>query len=357
MSVTAAFHVQRQGFTLDVKIELPATGISALYGASGSGKTTCLRAMAGLERLPNSFFQIGQDTWQDEANGIFVPPHQRQVGYVFQEASLFPHLDVAANLQFGMKRIAPVQRQVSESHIVELLGLSPLLKRSPSALSGGERQRVAIARALLTSPRLLLMDEPLSALDKGLKQEILPYLERLHRELAIPVVYVSHAADEVTRLADHLVLIDHGEIKAAGPIKQVLLDHQHAELFNDGASSVIEGRISRHLEHFASELKFGRFALRLSQQDHPVGQQLRCRVFASDVSVCLTQPHDTSISNIFPAKVSHVAEGRRPGEKLVTLDLGEEQQLLAQLSSHSVERLQIHPGHHVWAQVKSVAVL
>ncbi|WP_229744744.1 molybdenum ABC transporter ATP-binding protein [Neiella marina] len=353
----AKFRVEREGFTLDMALNLPATGITALYGASGSGKTTCLRAIAGLERLPNSFFQIGTEVWQDESNGIFVPPHQRQIGYVFQEASLFPHLDVAANLQFGQKRIAAAERQVSESHIIELLGLKPLLKRSPAALSGGERQRVAIARALLTSPQLLLMDEPLSALDRALKQEILPYLERLHQELAIPVIYVSHAADEVTRLADHLVLIDGGEVKAAGPIKQVLLDHQHAELFNDGASSVIEGQISGHLEHYASELRFGRFALRLSQQDHPVGQQLRCRVFASDVSVCLTQPHDTSISNIFPAKVSSVGDGRRPGEKLVTLQLDQQQHLLAQLSSHSVERLQIHPGHHVWAQVKSVAVL
>ncbi|MBW8192186.1 molybdenum ABC transporter ATP-binding protein [Neiella marina] len=354
--ILAEFAIDRGDFQLEVSLKLPAVGISALYGASGSGKTTCLRAIAGLERLPGNVCVAGQ-VWQDDDAGIFIPPHQRAIGYVFQEASLFPHLNVAANMNFGRSRVAASRQRIGESKVVELLGLEKLLKRSPAALSGGERQRVAIARALLTSPDLLLMDEPLSALDKARKLEILPYLERMHDELALPIIYVSHAADEVTRLADHLVLLEHGHVKAAGPLQDMLMNHQLAGLFNDGASCVIEGVIDQHLEQFASELKFGHFRLRLSQQTNPLGSNVRCRIFASDVSLCLTQPHDTSISNIFPAEVVRIDPATRPGEKLVTLRLDQTHFLLAQISSHSVERLQIRPSHHVWAQVKSVAVL
>lgn len=354
--IQAEFKVDRGGFQLDVSLNLPAVGISALYGASGSGKTTCLRAIAGLEKLPGSVRVAGQ-VWQDDADGIFVPPHQRAIGYVFQEPSLFPHLDVAANMNFGRSRVDKQRLRISQQQVVELLGLENLLKRSPAALSGGERQRVAIARALLTSPDLLLMDEPLSALDKARKQEILPYLERMHQELSLPIIYVSHAADEVTRLADHLVLLDDGKVQASGELSQVLLDHKLAGLFNDGASCVIDGTIEQHLQQYASELSFGRFSLRLSQQEHAIGSEVRCRIFASDVSLCLTQPHDTSINNVFPAQVERVDQAIRPGEKLITLKLDEQHKLLAQISSHSAERLQIRPTHHVWAQVKSVAVL
>ncbi len=220
--ITTRLHLDRGDFRLDVDLSLPGQGISALFGHSGSGKTTCLRAIAGLERLPGGQVKVGDQIWQDEQRGLFVPPHQRPIGYVFQEASLFPHLSVRQNLNFGLKRLPREARRGDLETMAELLGIRPLLDRPADVLSGGERQRAAIARALLTAPQLLLMDEPLAALDLKRKQEILPYLERLHEELSIPIIYVSHAPDEVARLADHLVLLDQGRVVASGPLTETL---------------------------------------------------------------------------------------------------------------------------------------
>ena len=204
------------GRGLDIDLDLPRHGITALTGPSGSGKTTCLRVVAGLERLPGARVAFGDETWQD--GNSFVPPHRRALGYVFQEASLFTHLTVAGNLEFGRARVAAHERTIDTGEVAEMLGIAGLLGRKPDMLSGGERQRVAIARALLAAPRLLLMDEPLAGLDSARKQEILPYLERLRDNMSIPIVYVSHAADEVARLADHLVLLDGGKVLANGPM-------------------------------------------------------------------------------------------------------------------------------------------
>ncbi|MDP2805984.1 MAG: molybdenum ABC transporter ATP-binding protein, partial [Gallionellaceae bacterium] len=217
-NICAHFKMQLDRFALDASFAAPAVGVTALFGPSGSGKTTLLRCIAGLERVAGTL-HVNGEIWQDEKT--FLPIHKRPLGYVFQEASLFPHLSVRANLEYGYKRIAPDERKVHLEQVVEWLGLSHLIDRNnPTQLSGGERQRVAIARALLTSPRILLMDEPLSALDATSKQDILPYLERLHRELNIPVLYVSHALDEVTRLADHLVLLEKGRVIASGELHE-----------------------------------------------------------------------------------------------------------------------------------------
>ncbi|HEY0289275.1 MAG TPA: molybdenum ABC transporter ATP-binding protein, partial [Pseudomonas sp.] len=197
-------------FHLQVKVRLSASGVTAIFGQSGSGKTTLLRCIAGLERAKNGYVEVAGECWQDEARRFFLPPDRRPLGYVFQEASLFAHLDVRQNLEYGQRRIAPNQRRVSLEQAVELLGIGHLLKRSTQHLSGGERQRVAIARALATSPRLLLLDEPLAALDQGRKQEVLPYLGRLHSELGIPMLYVSHSLAEVSRLADHMLYLENG---------------------------------------------------------------------------------------------------------------------------------------------------
>ena len=205
--IQAQFKLSYSGFALDVDLALPGRGISAIYGASGSGKTSLLRCIAGLDRAVGQLCVNGE-VWQDESH--FLPPHQRSLGYVFQEASLFAHLTVRGNLDYGLNRLAPAQRKVSLDHALDLLGIAHLMERKPEGLSGGERQRVAIARALLTSPRLLLMDEPLAALDLPRKREILPYLERLHTELDIPLLYVSHSPDELARLADHLVVLELG---------------------------------------------------------------------------------------------------------------------------------------------------
>jgi molybdate transport system ATP-binding protein len=213
----------RANFSLDLTLALPARGVTALFGPSGCGKTTLLRALAGLERAAGRVVIAGEheaEVWQDDTLSPqrFVPTHQRPLGYVIQDAALFPHLDVRHNLHYGLRRIAPAERRVALDDVVDLLGIGALMERRPATLSGGECQRVAIARALATSPRVLLMDEPLAALDAARKADILPYLERLHEALAIPVIYVSHALDEVARLADHLVLMDPGRhVGAAGP--------------------------------------------------------------------------------------------------------------------------------------------
>lgn len=351
------FQVDHGDFQLNVAFTLPDKGVTALFGPSGSGKTSCLRAIAGLERLPNSFFQIGNKVWQDEAQGIFIPANQREIGYVFQEASLFPHLNVKQNLEFGLKRLAQEKRKVKPDSVIELLGIGALLSRPPAALSGGERQRVAIARALLRSPELLLMDEPLSALDRRLKREILPYLEGLHRELSIPVVYVSHAPDEVVRLADHIIMLDQGKLICSGPLKEIMVDPRFALLFGDGASTLFEGTVSAQRDDLITEVSVNDLTLRLTHRPMPLNSPIRCRIHASDVSLCTQKPSNCSILNIFPGRVLRIDPGEKTGKILVTLELAKGHKLLAQISSYSSNRLQLQPGTPVWAQVKSVAVL
>jgi molybdate transport system ATP-binding protein len=218
--IKARLQLQRGDFGLDISLSLPATGITALWGPSGSGKTTVLRALAGLERAAGHV-ALNNEYWQDDSKGLFVPTHQRALGYVIQEAALFPHLDVLDNLRYGQRRAAKNTLSTDLDQSIALLELAPLLKRRTGSLSGGERQRVAIARALASRPRLLLMDEPLAALDAARKADILPYLERLHRSLSLPVIYVSHAFDEVTRLADHVVVMDQGRALRSGSIREV----------------------------------------------------------------------------------------------------------------------------------------
>ncbi len=220
--ITARFALDYSAFRLDIDLQLPASGITVLFGHSGSGKTTLLRCIAGLERATHGFLQINGDIWQDSERGVFLPTHKRALGYVFQEANLFQHLTVAENLQFGLKRIAKAPTEVNLNNILDLLGISHLLKRMPEHLSGGERQRVAIARALVLNPAVLLMDEPLASLDFKRKQEILPFLSRLHQELHIPVLYVTHSQQEVAQLADHLVILAEGKVLAEGPLSDTL---------------------------------------------------------------------------------------------------------------------------------------
>ena len=213
MTIEARFYVDQGDFCLDVDLNIPSSGVTSLYGPSGCGKTTLIRAIAGLEHHAGGFLKVGDTTWQD--NTIFLPPHRRPLGYVFQESSLFEHLSVQGNLEYGVKRIPRDERRVSLDSAIELLEIGHLLNRKPATLSGGERQRVAIARALAVSPELLLMDEPLAALDVSRKQEIIPYIESLHRELDIPMIHVSHLPEEVTRLADHMVLLEAGQVVAS----------------------------------------------------------------------------------------------------------------------------------------------
>jgi molybdate transport system ATP-binding protein len=357
--IEARLKIAYSGFSLDVDLHLPGRGVSALYGHSGSGKTTCLRCIAGLERAEQGFVQINDEIWQDSDNGIFVPPHKRALGYVFQEASLFPHLSVLANLQFGLKRIAKSQRRVDLAQATELLGIGHLLERHPQHLSGGERQRVGIARALLTSPKLLLMDEPLAALDSQRKSEILPYLQRLHDELDIPVLYVSHAQDEVARLADHLVLLSDGKALASGPIGETLARLDLPMAMGDDAGVIIEGQVSAYDAQYqllSLQLPATEMNIRVTHEPMAVGQALRCKVHARDISLALHNDASSSILNRLPVTVVSEQAADNAAHVLIRLDAGGTP-LLARITRYSRDHLAIHPGQQLWAQIKAVAVL
>jgi len=352
--------LQRAGFSLDIDLALPGAGITALFGPSGSGKTTVLRMIAGLEPLARGRVGVQGEIWQDSASGLFRPVHQRAVGVVFQEASLFGHLSVQDNLKFGFRRTPLAQRRHGWDHGLKLLGIDHLLQRWPHELSGGERQRVAIARALATSPRLLLMDEPMAALDAARKAEILPWLEGLQRALDIPVIYVSHAIDEVARLADHLVLLDAGRVTASGPTPELLTRLNLPLAQGDSAAAVISGRVQGHEPGFhLTRVDFAggnlQFVSPARQPARPVGQAVRLRVQARDVSLTLTRQADTSILNLLAATVAELREDS-PGYVMVALDAGGTR-LLARITRKSADALQLLPGRAVFAQVKGVALL
>jgi molybdate transport system ATP-binding protein len=353
--IDARFRIERAAFTLDVALDLPGSGISALFGPSGCGKTTTLRALAGLERTPAGHLHMKGEVWQDAAT--FVPTHRRPLGYVFQEASLFDHLDVRGNVEFGMKRVPAAARRVSLEQAVELLGIPHLMDRKPQTLSGGERQRVGIARALATSPRLLLLDEPLSALDAQRKAEVLPYLEKLHAELDIPMVYVSHALDEIARLADHLVLMDAGRVVASGDTQAMLTRLDLPLAHGDTASAIVEGRVMAHdaADHLTQVGFAGGSLLLTSTTARATGDAVRLRIQARDVSLTLQPQQDTSILNILPATVAGV-EDDSPGQRMVALDVSGVR-ILARVTQRSAQTLALAPGQRVFAQIKGVAVL
>ncbi len=354
MSIEARFQVRLGGFGLAVDLKIPQRGVTGIFGPSGSGKTTLLRAVAGLDRPKEGFLKVGDEVWQDGSR--FVPTHRRALGFVFQEPSLFGHLDVRGNLEYGRKRMGQTNPRVSLGKWIDLLGIGGLLERRPDSLSGGESQRVAIARALAASPRLLLMDEPLSSLDRRRKIEIIPYLESLHDELDIPVIYVSHSSEEVARLADHLVLLKEGRVEASGKIGRLMtrLDLPLAQ--GDEAEALIEGEVAgfeknHHLTQVDSAV--GRFTI--VGTDIPQGRSIRLRVAARDVSLTLAPPAETSILNIFPATVDAMRpEGR--ALVFVRLRVGDGF-LLSCITAKSASDLCLEPGKRVFAQVKSVALL
>ena len=355
--ITARLALTRPGFTLDVDLQLPGRGVTALFGPSGCGKTTCLRAIAGLTRAQPGRVEVNGEVWQDDAQGIWRATHERALGYVFQEASLFDHLNVHGNIAYGQKRTPPARRKVALEQAVELLGIGHLMQRKPQALSGGERQRVAIARALATSPRLLLMDEPLAALDAQRKAEVLPYLEKLHRTLDIPVLYVSHSIDEVARLAEHMVLLQDGAVRAQGRTDELIVRLDLPLAHGDAAATVIEGTVLQHDAHdHITTVGFNGGQLQLvSPTPRAPGEPLRLRVQARDVSLARAPASDTSILNILPATVAALAEDS-PGQLMVALDAGPTR-LLARVTQRSAQALALAPGQAVFAQVKGIAIV
>jgi len=359
--IEASLRLQRRDFALDVSLTLPARGVSALFGPSGCGKTTLLRALAGLERGAGRV-ALGDEVWQDDALSQWLPTHRRALGYVTQEAALFPHLDVRANLDYGRRRSGPAAQLFALDTVVDLLDLAALMQRRPGTLSGGERQRVAIARALATAPRLLLMDEPLAALDAQRKAEILPYLERLHRELALPIVYVTHAMDEVARLADHLVLLRAGRVLAAGPLGDLLSRTDLPLVRQDDAGVVIEARVTDHDHGYGlSRIGFAGGALWVGETAAALGETVRARVLARDVSVTRSRPTETSVINVLPVVLEALQADR--STVLLRLVVGDSDsqpravRLLARITRRSSELLALQAGDALFAQIKGVALM
>ena len=355
MTIQARFEVVFPGFCLDVDLSLPGQGVTALFGPSGCGKTTVLRCIAGLTRAGRGRLMINNYTWQDETS--FTPVHQRPLGYVFQDANLFAHLSVRRNLEYGQSRVPATVQRVEWDRAIELLGIGHLLDRMPDGLSGGERQRVAIARALLTSPRLLLMDEPLAALDLARKSEFLPYLERLHRELDIPVIYVSHAPDEVARLADTIVVMREGRALAVGPLTETLARLDLPIQLGEDTGVVLNAVVTeRDSQWHLARVEFAGGSLWVRDGGHPIGLQVRVRVLARDVSIARNKGEGISIQNCLQANVDQMADDVHPALTLVRLQVGTSP-MVARLTKRSAADLQLFIGKAVWIQIKAVALI
>ena len=351
--IETRFHIPRQDFALDVEQTFPASGVTALFGPSGCGKTTWLRAIAGLERTRNGLCRVNGQTWQDDRT--FLPAHARPIGYVFQDAALFAHLSVHANLRYASRR-AHARPPFSMDELITRLELAPLLHRYPAFLSGGEAQRVAIARALLSAPQLILMDEPLAALDVRARRSILGLLEDLRQTLSIPLIYVSHSRDETARLADHLVIMKSGRVSACGPLLKLWTRLDIAREHGGAASSVIAARVSGHDETWhLTRLDFSAGSILVARSGLTLGQSVRLRIMARDVSITLARQRDTSILNIFPATITGMTE-LSPAQLLVRLDVSGAP-LLSAITRKSANALKLAPGKPVFAQIKAVALL
>jgi len=354
--IEAKFSGRLGAFSLDVSFEVPAEGVTGLFGPSGCGKTTILRCLAGLTRLKGGFLSVEGDVWQD--GNVFLPPHRRPIGYVFQEPRLFPHLSVMENLRYGMKRSLEVRAELNLDRVVALVGIGSLLNRAPDKLSGGEKQRIAVARALLSQPRLLLMDEPLSALDRDSRGEILPYLEALHRQLELPIVYVTHDFSELERLADHLVLLEKGKVLAAGALAALVTDLSLPIARQPDAAAALTVSVGRYdAPYDISECRLGDLTLWVPGNLGEIGAIRRIVIRASDVSLVRARPGESSLLNILPAKIVS-AEPASTSQMLVVLapEGGGGVRLLSSITRKSWDGLGLRLGDAVFAQVKGMAL-
>ena len=351
------FNVQRAEFALDAEFDISAQGASAVFGPSGAGKSTLLRCIAGLEHRPGGYLRLGDELLQDDTAGVFVPAYKRRFGFVFQEPRLFNHLSVQGNLEYGYKRVAPGQRTVEWQQVVTLLALQPLLTRTVSHLSLGEQQRVAIGRALLSSPRLLLLDEPLASLDEQRKQEIIPYIQRLSHELQLPLLYVSHSLAEILPLAQTLLLLSHGKVVASGPLLEVCSDLRWANSLGALAGAVLETRVLSHDHEFGlTQLDLHGQSLCVPLQNATVGSELRVQVLARNVALILQPPTSaTSVLNVLQATVMEIAEGATNAPAVqIKLDVGAP--LLASISRKSLHTLALVPGQRLYVMIKAVSM-
>lgn len=350
--LSVGFAGQRGSFALDAAFEARGRGVTALFGPSGSGKTSVLRGIAGLERFTGRC-RLGDEIWQD--GNVFLPAHRRAVGYVFQEASLFPHLTVRKNLEFGLRRTQS-KPAIGFDEAVALLGLDRLLARAPDTLSGGERQRVALGRALLSQPKLLLLDEPMSALDRDAKDEILPYFEGLRGALSLPVLLVTHNIGEVERLADHLILMRNGQVAGAGPLNDMLVGGTLGLRTAREAASVLRGTVAGYdANDGLSTIEVQGQRLLIAGRAGEPGIAVRVRIAARDVSLAVDRPSATTILNVLAVTIVAI-EPASEAEAIVTLRLGEET-MLARVTLRSVRQLGLQPGQAVFAQVKGVSLV
>ena len=352
MSIEVALRHSFGAFALDVAFEIERPGVTALFGPSGAGKTSVINAIAGLLRPCEGRIAIDGRVVLDTDAGVFVPPQRRRTGYVFQDARLFPHMSVADNLRFGWRRTPNRMGEDGIARIVDLLGLGHLLERAPKALSGGEKSRVALGRALLSAPDILLLDEPLSALDAARRSEILPYLERLRDETKLPMIYVSHSVDEVARLADEIVVIRDGRVEAQGPVFDLLtkIDGSIPTL-----GAVLDARIEVHRPgEGLSVLAFDGGQLLVSQLARDVGSRVRVRIRAEDILLAREEPRAISANNVLPATVSALRAGDG-AQSDVQIACGPKK-LVARITRASAQRLGLAPGVPVFAIIKSVIV-
>ncbi|MHA6325540.1 molybdenum ABC transporter ATP-binding protein [Roseivivax sp. CAU 1753] len=353
MTLSVAIRHDLGQFTLDVGFEAPE-GVTVLFGRSGSGKTSVINAVAGLLRPDRGRIVLDGKVLFDAASRQSVPVHRRRLGYVFQDSRLFPHLDVRQNLLYG-RRAQGLADAGTLPRIAELLGIEPLLARRPGALSGGEAQRVAIGRALLAEPRLLMMDEPLAALDAPRKAEILPYLERLRAETGLSILYVSHNLSEVARLATHLVVLDQGRVLKAGPAEALLSDPDLVPVMGvREAGAMLPARVLGHDGDGLTGLSVSGGTLWLPRIDAAVGTALRVRILAQDVIVATERPTHISALNILPARVMALRMGEGPG-MIAQLAVGQDT-ILARVTRRSADALDLHEGRACFAVMKSVAV-
>jgi molybdate transport system ATP-binding protein len=345
---------QLGAFHLDVKFAAEAP-IVGLFGRSGAGKSSVINAIAGITKPVRGFIRINDLFLFDAANDIDLPPEERRVGYVFQDALLFPHLDVESNLLYGQRLRPTAERFIDPARVIDLLGIRALLRRTPRTLSGGERQRVAIGRALLAQPRILLMDEPLAALDVPRKAEILDYIERLRDQLHIPIVYVSHSVPEITRLADTVVVLSDGKCLAVGDVDAVMgrLDLKLA-IDRYEAGSLIDARVTAHdAEHQMTTLAFDGGELTVPHLDVIIGERVRARIRARDVSLAVQRPMEISILNILPGNVTFIDDEAGPVVD-VQLAVGSAT-LTARITRRSFQQLGIRSGQELYALVKAVS--
>jgi molybdate transport system ATP-binding protein len=353
----AKFKITYPEFSLNVDLNLPAKGVTVVFGPSGSGKSTLLRCLSGLERAPSGFLKLADQVWQDE--GIFIPIHQRKIGSVFQESRLFPHLNIQGNLLYGYQRTPLVERNLHLDEVVQVLGLGNLLKRYPEKLSGGERQRVAIGRALLTSPNLLLMDEPLASLDMQRKAEIIPFIKKIEDEFETPIIYVTHSMNEVLQLVDTMVILNSGKVVNWGPVEEVFSDVQLRDAVGDGQlGAVLETTVSEHDDEFGlTRLDFMGQALSVPKQNIPMGKKLRVHIHSKDVSLATAAPvGTTSVLNILKAKVGKIG-AVDPNGYSVDIELDAGRPILATITRKSLSNLDLQIGQPIFAHIKAIKMV